>query len=178
MDIEGRSRDNTVLTALTHTHVVPYQRDRLKCYHFNPHSFYAGPSGAVPATVTAWISALCWLQQCLFGSRSIAFEPLSTKLVSVTLTATKGRKACGTLSSLSTPVILVSRPITGATTRPNRQCHNFTWSHFGGEPHSFSPTLADGVLQQPTFSLALPACLSTILEMLAPFVSAMVEAAR
>ena len=81
-------------------------------------------------------------------------------------------------SPLSTPVILVSRPITGATTRPNRQCHNFTWSHFGGEPHSFSPTLADGVLQQPTFSLALPACLSTILEMLAPFVSAMVEAAR
>ena len=100
MDIEGRSRDSTVLTALAQTHVVPYQRDRLKCYHFNPHSFYAGPSGAVPATVTAWISALCWLQQCLFGSRSIAFRPLSTKLVSVTLTATKGRKACGTLSSL------------------------------------------------------------------------------
>ena len=30
MDIEGPSRDNTVLTALTHTHVVPYERDRLK----------------------------------------------------------------------------------------------------------------------------------------------------
>ena len=138
MDIEGRSRDSTVLTALAHTHVVPYQRDRLKCYHFNPHSFYAGPSRAVPATVTAWISALCWLQQCLFGSRSIAFGPLSTKLVSVTLTATKGRKACGTLSSLSTPVILVSRPITGATTRPNRQCHNFTWSHYGETSFFFS----------------------------------------
>ena len=100
MGVEGRSWDSAVFTAISHTWSLINRRgvNAAILTSTSVAAFY----NLKLATLVGSL-ALCWLQQCLFGSRSIAFEPLSTKLVSVTLTATKGRKACGTLSPLHPP---------------------------------------------------------------------------
>ena len=128
MGVEGRSWDSAVFTAISHTWSLINRR---------------GVSAAIltSTTVAAFYNlklatlvgslALCWLQQCLFGCCSYALQssPSQPNWSPVTLTGTKGRKACGTLSP-SPAGNFGQSPITGATTSPNGQCHNFTWSHF------------------------------------------------
>ena len=128
MGVEGRSRDSAVFTAITHMWNLINQKG--ECCQFNLHS-----------AVTAFYNlklATGWLSSTLLASAvfvwlllpCFAFGPLSAKLVPSHACCHQRSKGLRHPDPLSTPVILVSRPITGATTCPNRQCHNFTWSHF------------------------------------------------
>ena len=95
MGVEGRSRDSSaVFTAITHMWNLINEK---------------GNAAILISTLLLQLSiisswplvgspALCWLQQCLFGCCCHALHsgPFQPNWSPVTLTATKGRKACGT----------------------------------------------------------------------------------
>ena len=98
MGVEGRSRDSAVFTGITHMWNLINERG--ECSHFNLHS-----------AVTAFYNlklATGWLSSTLLASAvfvwlllpCFAFGPFQPNWSPVTLAATKGRKACGTRSSL------------------------------------------------------------------------------
>ena len=95
MGVEGRSRDSAVFTAITH--MWSLINEMLEYCHFNLHTAVTAFYNLKLATA-GWLSALSWLQQCLFGCRCHALHlgPFQPNWSPVTLTATKGRKASGT----------------------------------------------------------------------------------
>ena len=131
MGVEGRSRDSAVFTAITHMWNLINEMG--ECCHLNVHSavtaFYNlklatgwGSGTLLASAVFVWLLLPCF-----------AFRPLSAKLVPSHAYCHQRSKGLRHPPPLSTPLILISRPITGATTCPNSQCHNFTWSHYGEE---------------------------------------------
>ena len=129
MDIEGRSRDSTVLTALTHTRgslstrqieMLPFQPSQFLCWPLNGrpcHRHCLDLCTLLASAVFVWLPLHCI--RAPFNQTGLRHAYCHQR--------SKGLRHP---PPLSTPLILVSRPITGATTCPNRQSHNFTWSHY------------------------------------------------
>ena len=172
MGVEGHPWDSALFTGAV-AHVESYQRD--VAVLDSAYTSFQSPKLPMPqgwlalCTFLASASVFVWLQLA-----SIALRPLSAKLV-------PSHAWCHQRSKGPWHPLLPNPRnfgqhrcwITGATThgipkQAESQLHMVTlWER--------APLFVHPV---PTFSLALPACLSTILEMLAPFVSAMVLAAR
>ena len=114
MGVEGRSWDSAVFTAISHTWSLINRRgvNAAILTSTSVAAFY----NLKLATLVGSL-ALCWLQQCLFGccSHALQSSPSQPNWSPVTLTGTKGRKACGTLSP---------SPAGNFGQSPDNRCHH------------------------------------------------------
>ena len=130
MGVEGRSWDSAVFTAISHTWSLINRRGVNAAILTS--TAVAAFYNLILKLATGWLSCtllasavFVWLLLPCF-----AIEPLTAKLVPSHAYRHQRSKGLRHPLPLSSRVILVSPPITGATTSPNGQCHNFTWSHF------------------------------------------------